>query len=204
MQISAEKTATLAGDVAETLWNLPNGITLVRIGLSPLLIALPWFHGRTWSAIIGFAFLAVSLTDILDGYLARLHGLESRIGKLLDPLADKVLVMTAFVMLIAVGRIPQWGLPLVIAILAREFAVSGLRGVAGSEGVVIPASPLGKWKMGFQIAALTALLVHWPFLGLPAHELGLALLVIATALTLISGYSYVRAYFRASGPPSSS
>jgi CDP-diacylglycerol--glycerol-3-phosphate 3-phosphatidyltransferase len=198
MQISAEKTATLAADV-ETLWNLPNGITLVRIGLSPLLIALPWFHGRTWSAIIGFAFLAVSLTDILDGYLARRHGLESRIGKLLDPLADKVLVMTAFVMLVAVGRIETWALPMVIAILGREFAVSSLRGVAGGEGVVIAASPLAKWKTGFQIAALTSLLVHWPFLGLPAHEIGLALLVIATALTLISGYAYVRAYFAENG-----
>lgn len=204
MQISAEKTATLAGDVAETLWNLPNGITLVRIGLSPLLFALPWFHGRWWSTIIGFAFLAVSLTDILDGYLARLHGLESRIGKLLDPLADKVLVTTAFVMLIAVGRIPPWALPLVVAILGREFAVSGLRGVAGGEGVVIPASPLAKWKTGCQMAALTALLIHWPLLGLPAHEIGLALLVIATALTLISGYAYLRAYFESNGRPRSS
>jgi len=204
MQISAEKTANLAGDVAETLWNLPNGITLVRIGLSPLLFALPWYHGRTWSTIIGFAFLAVSLTDFLDGYLARRHGLESRIGKLLDPLADKVLVMTAFVMLVAVGRIPPWALPLVVAILGREFAVTGLRGIAGSEGVVIGASSLGKWKTGFQIAALTSLLVHWPLLGLPAHEIGLALLVIATALTLISGWSYLRAYFGVNGRPRSS
>lgn len=203
MQISAEKTATLADDVAETLWNLPNGITLARIGLSPLLFVLPWFHGRWWSTIIGFAFLAVSLTDILDGYLARLHGLESRIGKLLDPLADKVLVTTAFVMLIAVGRIPPWGLPLVVAILGREFAVSSLRGVAGGEGVVIPASPLAKWKTGCQMAALTALLIHWPFLGLPSHEIGLALLVIATALTLISGYAYLRAYFENNGRPRS-
>jgi CDP-diacylglycerol--glycerol-3-phosphate 3-phosphatidyltransferase len=195
MQISAEKTATLTSDVAETLWSLPNLITLVRIALSPLLLALPWYHGRTWSAIIGFAFLAVSLTDILDGYLARRHGLESRIGKLLDPLADKVLVTTAFVMLVAVGRIPPMALPLIVAILGREFAVSSLRGVAGSEGVVIAASPLGKWKTGFQIAAITALLIHWPFLGLPAHEIGLALLVVATALTLVSGYAYMRAYF---------
>ncbi|MFI5314440.1 MAG: CDP-diacylglycerol--glycerol-3-phosphate 3-phosphatidyltransferase [Myxococcota bacterium] len=187
--------------MAETLWNLPNGITLVRIGLSPLLFALPWYHGRTWSAIIGLAFLAVSLTDILDGYLARRHGLESRIGKLLDPLADKVLVMTAFVMLIAVGRVPPWALPLVVAILGREFAVSSLRGVAGSEGVVIAVSPLAKWKTGFQLAALTALLIHWPFLGLPAHEIGLALLAIATALTVITGWSYVRAYFGANGRP---
>lgn len=204
MQISAEKTANLSPDVAETLWNLPNGITLIRIGLTPLLFALPWYHGRYWSAIIGFAFLAVSLTDILDGYLARRHGLESRIGKLLDPLADKLLVMTAFVMLVACGRIPFWALPLVVAILGREFAVSSLRGVAGGEGVVIAASPLAKWKTGFQIAALTALLIHWPFLGLPAHEIGLALLVIATALTLISGWTYLREYFSVKRRPSSS
>jgi CDP-diacylglycerol--glycerol-3-phosphate 3-phosphatidyltransferase len=201
MQISAEKTANLSSrDMAETPWNLPNFITLIRIGLSPLLFALPWYHGRWWSAFIGIAFLAVSLTDILDGYLARSYGLESRLGKLLDPLADKVLMMTAFVMLIAVGRMPFWSLPLVVAILGRELAVSGLRGAAGAQGVVIPASPLAKWKTGFQLAALTALLIHWPFLGLPAHEIGLALLVIATALTLISGYAYLRAYFDAPAP----
>src|SRR5258705_12158873 len=171
MQISAEKTATLGRDVAETLWNLPNGITLVRIGLPPLLIALPWFHGRTWSGIIGFAFLAVSLTDILDGYLARLHGLESRIGKLLDPLADKVLVMTALVMLVAVGRIPPWALPLVIAILAREFALSGLRGVAGDQGLVISTPPPGKWEKGGKMSANTELLVHRPVIRLPGQRL---------------------------------
>jgi CDP-diacylglycerol--glycerol-3-phosphate 3-phosphatidyltransferase len=201
MQISAEKTANLSRDMAETPWNLPNFITLIRIGLSPLLFALPWYHGRWWSAFIGIAFLAVSLTDILDGYLARSYGLESRLGKLLDPLADKVLMMTAFVMLIAVGRMPFWSLPLVVAILGRELAVSGLRGAAGSQGVVIPASPLAKWKTGFQLGSLTALLIHWPFLGLPAHEIGLALLVVATALTLISGYAYLRAYFEAPAPP---
>ena len=195
MQISAEKTATLSRDMAESLWSLPNFITIMRIALSPLLFALPWYHGRWWSTFIGFAFLAVSLTDILDGYLARTYQLESKLGKLLDPLADKVLVMTAFVMLIAVGRIPFWGLPLVVAILGRELAVSGLRGAAGSEGVIIPASPLGKWKTSFQLAALTALLIHWPFLGLPSHEIGLGLLVVATALTLISGWAYLRAYF---------
>ncbi|HTO53291.1 MAG TPA: CDP-diacylglycerol--glycerol-3-phosphate 3-phosphatidyltransferase [Myxococcota bacterium] len=203
MQISAEKTANLSRDMAESLWNLPNFITMVRIGLSPFLFALPWYHGRWWSTLIGLAFLVVSLTDILDGYLARSYGLESRLGKLLDPLADKLLVMTAFVMLIAVGRMPFWSLPLVVAILGRELAVSGLRGAASSQGVVIAASPLGKWKTGFQIAALTALLIHWPLLGLPAHEIGLALLVIATALTLISGWAYLRDYLRGdvAGPP---
>jgi CDP-diacylglycerol--glycerol-3-phosphate 3-phosphatidyltransferase len=198
MQISAEKTANLGGAVAENFWTLPNGITLVRILLTPFLFALPWHHGRWWSALIGLAFLMVSLTDVLDGYLARSYGQETRIGKLLDPLADKLLVMTALFMLVAVDRIPPWALPLVVAILGREFAVTGLRGIAGSQGVVIGASGLGKWKAGSQIAALTALLIHWPLFGLPAHEIGLALLVIATALSTISGYAYVRDYFQRS------
>lgn len=198
MQISAEKTANLGGAVAENFWTLPNGITLVRILLTPLLFALPWYHGRWWSALIGLAFLVVSLTDILDGYVARSYGQETRIGKLLDPLADKLLVMTALFMLVSVGRIPPWALPLVVIILGREFAVTGLRGIAGAQGIVIGASSLGKWKAGFQIAALTALLIHWPLLGLPAHEIGLVLLVIATALASISGYAYMRAYFQRS------
>ena len=184
--------------MAENFWTLPNGITLVRILLTPLLFALPWYHGRWWSALIGLAFLVVSLTDILDGYVARSYGQETRIGKLLDPLADKLLVMTALFMLVSVGRIPPWALPLVVIILGREFAVTGLRGIASAQGIVIGASSLGKWKAGFQIAALTALLIHWPLLGLPAHEIGLVLLVIATALASISGYAYMRAYFQRS------
>jgi CDP-diacylglycerol--glycerol-3-phosphate 3-phosphatidyltransferase len=192
MQISAEKSAALH---RETLWNLPNGITLGRIVLTPFLLALPWYPDFSWNVIMGFAFLAISLTDLLDGYLARRHGLESKLGKLLDPIADKLLVMTAFIMLVAVGRIPYWALSLVIAILGREFAVTGLRAMAGSEGVVIGASWLGKWKTGFQIAALTSLLIHESLFGLPAHEIGLGLLVIATALTLLSGYEYMRSYF---------
>lgn len=185
--------------MAETFWTLPNAITVSRIALTPFLFALPWFDGPDWSAFMGVAFLAVSLTDLIDGYIARVHNQESRIGKLLDPLADKLLVMTAFVMLVGVGRIPGWALPLVVAILARELVVTGLRGIAGSQGVVIAASSLGKWKTGFQLAAITALLIHWPFLGLPAHELGLLLLAIATVLTVISGWQYLRGYF--AGPP---
>jgi CDP-diacylglycerol--glycerol-3-phosphate 3-phosphatidyltransferase len=200
MQISADRTPGAVAAVSETFWNLPNGITLLRIGLTPLLLLLPWYEGPTWSAIMGFGFLAISLTDLLDGYLARLHGTESRLGMLLDPLADKLLVMTAFVMLVAVDRIPAWALPLVILILGRELAVTGLRAMAGSEGIVVAASSLGKWKTGFQLAALTALLVHHPFIGLPSHELGLALLIIATALTVWSGWEYFSAYLGDRGP----
>ncbi len=181
----------------EPFWNVPNAITLGRIAVSPLVLLLPLMSGWTGSAVIGGGFLAVSLTDLLDGYLARRWGSITRIGKLLDPLADKLLTMTALVLLVAMpGRIPLWGVPLVVAILARELAVTALRAMASAEGVVISAALLGKWKTGFQIAALTVLLIHYPWFGLPVHELGLGLLVIATAFTLWSGYDYFASYLR--------
>ncbi len=179
----------------ERFWNAPNAITLGRIAASFLLLLLPLFDGPVGSLVIGFGFLAVSLTDLLDGYLARRNASVTRIGKLLDPLADKVLAMTAMIMLVALpGRIPVWGVPMVVLILGREIAVTGLRGLASSEGILLHASALGKWKTGFQIAALTCLLLHYPLLGLPLHPIGMALLVLATALTLWSGWDYFVAY----------
>ena len=178
----------------ESFWNAANVVTLARIGLSPLLLLLPWFSGPRWSVVVGFGFLAVSLTDLLDGYLARRRAGVTRIGKLLDPLADKLLVMTAFVVLIAVGRIPYWGIVLVVLILGREFAVTSLRAMASSEGAVLSSNLVGKLKTGLQIAAITALLVHYPLFGVDAHVLGLALLATAAALTVWSGYRYFAEY----------
>ena len=187
----------------ERFWNVPNAITLGRIAVSPLVLLLPLMSGWTGSAVIGLGFLAVSLTDLLDGYLARRWGTVTRIGKLLDPLADKLLTMTALVILVAMpGRIPLWGVPLVVAILARELAVTALRAMASAEGVLISAAPLGKWKIGFQIASITILLIHYPWLGLPVHDIGLGLLVLATGLTLWSGYDYFAGYLRYRATPS--
>lgn len=180
--------------VRERFWNVPNTITLGRIVTGPLLLLLLVASGPSASRVGGLAFLAVSLTDFLDGYLARRAGEVTRIGKLLDPLADKLLVAIALVTLIALDRIPLWAVPLATVILLRELAVTSLQAMASAEGAVIHASFLGKWKTGFQIAALTALLLHYSFLGLPAHALGLGLLVIATGLTLWSGYDYFVAY----------
>ena len=178
----------------ESFWNAANVVTLARIGMSPLLLLLPWFSGPRWSVVVGFAFLAVSLTDLLDGYLARRRAGVTRIGKLLDPLADKVLVMTAFVVLIAVGRIPYWGIALVILILGREFAVTSLRAMASSEGAVLSSNLVGKLKTGLQIAAITGLLIHYPLLGVDTHTLGLVLLAAASVLTVWSGYRYFADY----------
>ena len=204
MQTSADPTIVVMAKIRpERFWNIPNAITLGRIAVSPLVLLLLLVPGWRGSAAIGLGFLAVSLTDLLDGYLARRWGEVTRMGKLLDPLADKLLAMTALVLLVAMpGRIPLWGVPLVVAILARELAVTGLRAMASAEGVLISAAPLGKWKTGFQIAALTALLIHYPWLGLPIHDLGLALLVIATGFTLWSGVDYFSSYLRYRGEPS--
>jgi CDP-diacylglycerol--glycerol-3-phosphate 3-phosphatidyltransferase len=183
----------------ETFWNLPNAITLVRILLTPALLLLLWFRGPFWSVVLGLGFLVTSLTDLLDGYLARRHQTVTRMGKLLDPLADKLLVMTAVVVLVAAKRIPAWGVPLVIAILGREMAVTGLRAMASSEGVVLGAAPMGKWKTGLQIAAITALLFHYPIAGVPMHTLGMILLVVATGLTAWSGYDYFSTFLSRRG-----
>ena len=193
MQISAD-TRTRIQPAREAFWNAPNVITLSRIAAGPLVLLLAPFPGARGSLLVGLGFLAVSLTDLLDGYLARRDGTVTRIGKLLDPLADKLLAMTAFVMLVALVRIPLWAVPLVILILARETAVTGLRAMASAEGVIIHAASLGKWKTGFQIASLTGLIIHYPWYGIPFHELGMALLWIATALTLWSGWDYFAAY----------
>ena len=195
MQTSAEPTLQAGAAVPrEDIWNIPNAITLLRIALAPLLLLMLWFHGPFWSTVIGLGFLAVSLTDLLDGYLARRTASITRIGKLLDPLADKILVMTAIVVLVAVDRVPPWAVPLLVVILGRELAVTGLRSMAAAEGVVMPAAAMGRWKTGFQIAAITVLLVDPGLLGLPMHGLGLGLLGIAGVLTFWSGYTYFATY----------
>jgi len=195
MQISAERTTIPLRRVRrEVLWNLPNAISLGRIAASPLLLFYPLFPGVLGGVLFGFGFLAVSLTDLLDGYLARRDGTVTQMGKLLDPLADKLLVMTALILLVGVDRVPLWAGPLVVVLLGRELAVTGLRAMASSEGIVIPAERLGKWKTGFQTAAITGLLVHHPFLGLPSHAIGMLLLVVATVLSVWSGYGYFSAF----------
>jgi CDP-diacylglycerol--glycerol-3-phosphate 3-phosphatidyltransferase len=179
-------------------WNAPNAITLGRILACPLLLVYLVYHGPLASAVIGFGFLAVSLTDLLDGYLARRGGTVTAAGKLLDPLADKLLVLTALVVLVgSPDRLPWWGVPLVVAIVAREQAITGLRAVASAEGVVIPAERLGKWKTGFQTAAITFLLIHQPIFGISTVGVGMLLLSIATALAVASGYTYFSTYLAA-------
>lgn len=183
----------------EQFWNLPNTISVVRMGAVPVLLCLPWFPSKPASAVIAWCFIVAALTDIVDGWLARRGQQVTHIGKLLDPLADKLIVSTALIVLLATGRIPSWGVWMVVVIVGRELAVTGLRGIASAGGQVVAASWLGKAKTLTQNFAIGALLFHFPTLGLPAHEIGLTLLALATALTLGSGYLYFAEFFRGRG-----
>lgn len=181
----------------ERFWNLPNTVTMLRIGVVPVLLFLPMAKSIAGSRFMAWAFILAAVTDILDGWLARRKGGKdiTRIGKLLDPLADKLIVSTALIMLLAIGRIPLWASGMVVVIVGRELAVTGLRGIASSHGQVVAATGAGKLKTIAQTVATAALLFHYETLGLPAHEIGLTLLAIATVLTLWSGYLYFSDYF---------
>jgi CDP-diacylglycerol--glycerol-3-phosphate 3-phosphatidyltransferase len=180
----------------EKFWNLPNTVTVLRVGAVPVLLAFPLVSGtRGGSQLIAWLFIAAALTDLLDGWLARRGRQVTRVGKLLDPLADKLMVATALIVLLTAGRIPHWGTVMVVVIVGRELAVTGLRSIASAEGRIMHATWPGKVKAVFQNIAIGALLFPTPTLGLPAHEIGLAFLVAATGLTLWSGYHYFAAYF---------
>lgn len=186
-----------SGMPVERFWNLPNTVTMLRIGVVPVLLFLPAALSEPGSTFMAWAFIVAALTDWLDGYLARRNGGKdvTRIGKLLDPLADKLIVSTALIMLLAVGRIPLWGAAMVVVIVGRELAVTGLRGMAGSAGHVVAAAWPGKLKTVVQSSAIGALLFHYETIGLPAHTVGMTLLAVATALTLWSGWLYFADYF---------
>ena len=198
---SSTANPAVSGGLArpERFWNLPNTITVLRTGVIPVLLVLPFFHGPTASRVVAWAFIVAATSDLVDGWLARRGQMVTRIGKLLDPLADKLLVSTALIVLVAIGRIPVWGIWMVVVIIGRELAVTGLRGLASAEGQVMAASGIGKIKAFCQNVAIGALLFPDPTLGLPAHTIGLTLLALATALTLGSGIVYFRSYFAQQG-----
>ena len=180
----------------ERFWNLPNTITVVRTGAVPLLLSLPLFPGVLGSRVIGFCFVLAALSDMLDGWLARRGKQITHIGKLLDPLADKLVISTALIVMLAMeNRIPEWATFMVVIIIGRELAVTALRGIASAGGQVMAASALGKWKAATQSVAAAALIFHYPLYGLPAHTIGMVLLFAATGLTLFSGYAYFAEYF---------
>ena len=175
---------------------LPNLLTFVRIGLVPVLVLTLLWPTMSGRALAAGLFLLACVTDFFDGWLARRHGLTTALGQLLDPLADKLLVAGALIMLAAVPpepRVPAW---MAVVIVLREIAVTGLRGIASHGGVLVPARELGKYKVVVQMFALEALLIHYryalPGVGLEIdfHAAGMVLLWMALVLAVWSGVDY--------------
>ena len=184
-----------AGDPGR-FWNLPNSITVLRAAAVPVLLFYPLFSGEFGSTVMAWIFIVAAVSDLVDGWLARRGKQVTHIGVLLDPLADKLLVATALIVLLAMERIPEWATWMVVVIVGRELAVTGLRGIASAGGQIVAASGLGKLKTVAQNIAVGALLFHYETLGLDANRVGLVFLFIATALTIASGYRYFADYFR--------
>lgn len=180
------------------MYNLPNILTLSRIAVIPLIFASIYFTSFAWAMFAGILFIAASITDYLDGYLARSRNETSAFGRLLDPIADKLLVATALVVIITktyhvdaeVKHYYIWSSTILPAfvILCREILVSGLREFLREVNVGLPVTKLAKWKTGFQMTALAMMLfcelsMFWGYLGL-------FLLWVAAVLTFITGYQY--------------
>lgn len=175
------------------IFNLPNTITLMRIGVVPFLFILLLAPGKFWSLLMAALFIAASLTDLIDGYVARKYSLVTTIGKFLDPIADKLLVSTAMILMIPIGRIPAW---IVAITIIRDLLVDWIRSASSSEGFVIQASRLGKQKTLAQNIAVTALMIHYSIFSIDAHAVGIVILYIALGLTIISGVDYFVKYYR--------
>ena len=175
----------------EVVSNLPNTLSLFRMACIPVVILCLYFPGRWGSFLASLFFGMAFITDALDGFYARKYGAVTVLGKFLDPLADKILVCSTMIMLITLGRIPVW---IVILIIARELAITGLRSIAVSEGVVIQASSLGKYKTIFQSTATLGLMLHYEYFNVDFHAVAMFFLWIALILTLWSGWAYFRQF----------
>ena len=175
---------------------LPNLLSLLRIALIPLLVYLLTLPGRFASGLAALTFFVASFTDFLDGYFARRQGVTTTIGKFLDPLADKLLVAAALIMLTAMDRSPHVPAWLVVLVIGREFAVTGLRAIASSEGIVLAAEELGKYKMLCQTFALHGLILHYQYAFVNFYVVGMYFLWISVVLSLWSGVDYHLKVFR--------
>ena len=172
--------------------NTPNILTMLRMLVIPVvvLILMPpagraISFGRSVAAFV--LFVSATVTDLFDGYIARRYQMVTSLGKLLDPLADKLLVCAVMTMLIPPGRIPAW---VVVIVVGREIGMTALRGMASTEGVIIAASKLGKAKTLLLNIGIAALILHYPVFGLPVRTIGLGFLAAGLVLTAWSGMDY--------------
>lgn len=170
--------------------NLPNTLSLVRIFLVPVLVVFLIVVPRPYNLSAAAVFLAAVLTDWLDGRIARSMRQVTTLGKLLDPVADKLLICASLISLVQVGRVSAW---MVVLIVCRDLAITGLRGIAASQNVIIQASDFGKATMIAEVIAVALLIVNWPAISVP---LGQAALMVAILLSLTSGAIYFRKFLR--------
>jgi CDP-diacylglycerol--glycerol-3-phosphate 3-phosphatidyltransferase len=171
--------------------NLPISLTLLRIFFVPLLVVLLLTKGQNMDLWAVGVFLLAAATDLLDGYLARKRGQITTLGILLDPIADKLLISSALISLVELHLIPAW---MVVIIVGREFAVTGLRGIASAEGFALEASELGKTKMVFQVVAITVIALEPRYPRM--HPLGQLLLWAVVAFALASAIQYFWSFWR--------
>lgn len=183
----------------ESSLNLPNSITLLRILLIPVFVWLylePTPERALWA---GLVFSGAAFTDFLDGYLARRRGQITNLGKLLDPVADKLLVASGLILLVQVQQVAVW---LAIVMIARELIVTGARAVAAKEGLIVPADSLGKFKVIGQIGGILCLIFQGAWLEAQAilSVAGILLLYAALVLSLVSGWRYLVLIFKKLSP----
>lgn len=172
--------------------NIANCLTVSRIALVFPIVVLLYFPSLWTCWIAAALFCVASFTDYLDGAIARRTNMVSTFGKFLDPLADKLLISSVLIMLSTLEWVPAW---IVIVIVGRELAVTGLRSIAAGEGVIIAADKYGKLKTVTQIFAIIPLIIHYPLWGIPLHSIGTFLLYIALCLTVFSGINYFYGYY---------
>jgi CDP-diacylglycerol--glycerol-3-phosphate 3-phosphatidyltransferase len=182
------------------LWYVPNLLTFLRILLIPVVLVFIDNDSSRRSFIAALLYAASAITDFLDGYLARRSKQVSLLGKFLDPLADKILVMATLVWMIPLGRIQPW---VVVLLLTREISITALRGIASAEGLIIAAGQLGKEKTAFQLIGILCLIIHFPQrllfadVVLDYHIVGLYTIYISLVLSLVSAAEYLQLFVRA-------
>lgn len=171
--------------------NIPNKLTILRIILVPIFVVLMLTRIPYGGSLAAAIFVIAALTDSLDGYLARKWKQTTKLGAILDPLADKLLITAALISLVELGRLPGW---IAIVIIGREFAVTGLRVVKAEEGIIIPASKLGKLKTISQVTAVLLIIIQNLYHPLAGLALGEWVMYIAVVITVISGIEYFQKF----------
>jgi CDP-diacylglycerol---glycerol-3-phosphate 3-phosphatidyltransferase len=200
----AKKAARQPSVLLQEFWNLPNMLTLARVLVIPLFVWLTYDADPMYSVLAALLFTVAAITDVIDGFLARRWNMITVVGKFMDPLADKLMVMAALVMMTRLGRVPAW---VVIVLLSRELIVSGLRQVAASEGLVIAAGQEGKWKTSLQLVGMICLLIHFRHTvdfvvwkgEADFNVMGKVLIYVSTAFSVWSAGIYFKAFLNMLG-----